>query len=43
MGLRRGERSVGIGEKPYFDPNSTSRLEALGEEIMEPGEGFTVF
>ncbi|KAH0538978.1 hypothetical protein FGG08_004493 [Glutinoglossum americanum] len=43
MGLRRGERSVGIGEKPYFDPNSTSRLEAFGEEVMEPGEGFTVF
>lgn len=42
-GLRTGQRCVGIGERPYFDPASKSRREAEGEEYMEPGEGFTVF
>ncbi|KAH8781800.1 hypothetical protein F5882DRAFT_500180 [Hyaloscypha sp. PMI_1271] len=28
-GKRQGNRVVSIGEKPYFDPNSTSRREAL--------------
>jgi alpha-ketoglutarate-dependent taurine dioxygenase len=27
---RKGDRVVSLGEKPYFDPNSTSRREALG-------------
>jgi hypothetical protein len=30
LGERFGHRVVGIGEKPYFDPNSRSREEALG-------------
>lgn len=42
-GLRTGQRCVGIGERPYFDPASTSKREAEGEEDLEPGEGFTVF
>jgi hypothetical protein len=42
-GLRTGQRCVGIGERPYFDPASKSKREAEGEEYMEPGEGFTVF
>ncbi|KAF9885429.1 hypothetical protein FE257_012951 [Aspergillus nanangensis] len=29
LGERFGHRAVGIGEKPYLDPNSTSRSEAL--------------
>jgi alpha-ketoglutarate-dependent taurine dioxygenase len=29
LGERTGNRSVGIAEKPYFDPNSKSRTEAL--------------
>lgn len=29
LGERFGNRAVGIGEAPYFDPNSTSRTEAL--------------
>ncbi|KAJ3295528.1 hypothetical protein HDU79_009041 [Rhizoclosmatium sp. JEL0117] len=28
--LRLGERATGLGERPYLDPNSTSRREALG-------------
>lgn len=43
MGLRTGQRCVGIGERPYFDPASKSKREAEGEEYLEPGEGFTVF
>jgi alpha-ketoglutarate-dependent taurine dioxygenase len=42
-GLRTGQRCVGIGERPYFDPASKSKREAEGEEYMEPGPGFTVF
>lgn len=30
LGERFGHRVVGIGEKPYLDPQSTSRSEALG-------------
>ncbi|KAL2259280.1 hypothetical protein VTK26DRAFT_7106 [Humicola hyalothermophila] len=30
-GERFGNRAVGLGEKPYFDPNSTSRRAALGK------------
>ncbi|KAK0708863.1 hypothetical protein B0T21DRAFT_387578 [Apiosordaria backusii] len=29
-GKRQGNRVVSLGEKPYFDPNSKSRREALG-------------
>ncbi|KAI1839840.1 hypothetical protein JX266_013956 [Neoarthrinium moseri] len=31
LGERTGNRAVGIGEAPYFDPNSKSRTEALAE------------
>ncbi|KAF3479442.1 alpha-ketoglutarate-dependent taurine dioxygenase [Arthroderma uncinatum] len=30
---RYGVRAVGVGEKPYFDANSKSRREALGEPV----------
>lgn len=30
LGDRFGNRAVGIGEAPYFDPNSKSRAEVLG-------------
>ena len=30
LGERSGNRAVGIGEVPYFDPQSQSRAEALG-------------
>ncbi|KAK4135055.1 TauD-domain-containing protein [Trichocladium antarcticum] len=32
LGERRGNRAVSLGEKPYFDPASTSRREALRAE-----------
>lgn len=32
LGSRTGQRAVSLGEKPYFDPNSKSRREALGLE-----------
>ncbi|KAF4314066.1 putative alpha-ketoglutarate-dependent taurine dioxygenase protein [Botryosphaeria dothidea] len=35
IGPRFGNRAVGIGEKPYFDPNSLSRKEALAKEEAE--------
>ncbi|KAI9933418.1 hypothetical protein AWENTII_002528 [Aspergillus wentii] len=31
LGPRAGQRAVSIGERPYFDPNSTGRREALGD------------
>jgi alpha-ketoglutarate-dependent taurine dioxygenase len=31
QGKRTGQRAVSLGEKPYFDPRSRSRREALGE------------
>ena len=34
LGDRFGHRAVGIGEAPYFDPNSQSRTEALGLDLM---------
>jgi hypothetical protein len=34
-GERFGYRVCGIGEKPYFDPNSKSMREALAEEAKE--------
>ena len=30
LGHRSGHRAVGVGERPYLDPQSTSRREALG-------------
>lgn len=30
LGDRFGNRVVGLGERPYFDPESISRREALG-------------
>lgn len=30
LGDRFGVRAVGVGETPYFDPNSKSRREELG-------------
>jgi alpha-ketoglutarate-dependent taurine dioxygenase len=30
LGTRLGQRAVSLGEKPYLDPNSKSRREALG-------------
>ncbi|KAL1953132.1 hypothetical protein VTO42DRAFT_3567 [Malbranchea cinnamomea] len=32
QGPRTGHRAVSIGERPYFDPNSLSRREALAQE-----------
>lgn len=29
LGPRTGQRAVSIGERPYLDPNSTGRREAL--------------
>lgn len=31
LGERSGNRAVGIGEIPYFDPESKSKAEALGK------------
>ena len=39
LGERSGNRAVGLGERPFFDPNSSSRreaLEAAGEVIGKP-------
>lgn len=35
LGERYGNRAVGIGEVPYFDPHSQSRAEALGQVESE--------
>lgn len=37
LGDRIGNRAVGIGEVPYFDPNSRSRTEVLaaGQALSE--------
>ncbi|KAF1810157.1 alpha-ketoglutarate-dependent taurine dioxygenase [Eremomyces bilateralis CBS 781.70] len=40
QGERFGNRAVGVGERPYFDPNSKSRREALREHA--PGEKIQV-
>jgi hypothetical protein len=32
LGERFGNRAVGIGERPYLDPNSMSKAEALAAE-----------
>ncbi|KAK8213424.1 hypothetical protein M8818_002724 [Zalaria obscura] len=37
-GDRFGNRAVGLGERPYFDPSSTSRREALGlQHVVQTG------
>ena len=33
--LRQGNRVVGLGELPYFDPKSKSRREVLGIQTAE--------
>ena len=33
--LRQGNRVVGLGERPYFDPKSKSRREVLGIQTAE--------
>lgn len=30
LGSRTGQRAVSLGERPYLDPNSKGRREALG-------------
>lgn len=35
QGERFGNRAVGIGERPYFDPKSTSRRVDLGIPYIE--------
>lgn len=35
LGDRVGDRVVGIGERPYFDPASKSRTDALAEAEAE--------
>lgn len=35
LGDRFGNRAVGIGERPYFDPKSTSRRVDLGIPYIE--------
>lgn len=34
LGERQGSRAVSLGERPYFDPESTSRREALRDEAL---------
>ncbi|KAL5366640.1 hypothetical protein BJX96DRAFT_180913 [Aspergillus floccosus] len=35
IGPRAGHRAVGLGEVPFYDPNSTGRREALEKEALE--------
>ena len=39
LGERSGNRTVGIGEPPYLDPNSLSRAEALQRGSADVAEG----
>jgi len=34
LGDRFGNRAVGLGERPYLDPQSTSRRLALGQRSL---------
>ncbi|EKG13544.1 Taurine catabolism dioxygenase TauD/TfdA [Macrophomina phaseolina MS6] len=34
LGPRSGQRAVSLGEKPFLDPQSTSRREALSKEVQ---------
>ena len=38
LGDRSGNRAVGCGERPYFDPNSMSRSEAMEASGKEYGK-----
>jgi alpha-ketoglutarate-dependent taurine dioxygenase len=40
LGDRFGNRAVGIGERPFFDPESVSRREWLEKEGAESGSPF---
>ncbi|KAK5685246.1 hypothetical protein LTS10_003323 [Elasticomyces elasticus] len=40
IGDRRGNRAVGVGERPFFDPKSLSRREALEAEGVVIGSPF---
>lgn len=44
LGDRSGNRAVGCGERPYFDPNSTSRRDALAAagEVESIGGWFNI-
>lgn len=33
LGERTGQRAVSLGEKPYYDPQSTGRREALAGDV----------
>jgi alpha-ketoglutarate-dependent taurine dioxygenase len=35
LGERKGSRAVSLGERPYFDPKSTGRREALAAEKLK--------
>jgi alpha-ketoglutarate-dependent taurine dioxygenase len=37
LGERLGHRAVSLGERPYFDPSSRSRREALRDEALQNG------
>jgi hypothetical protein len=39
LGERSGNRAVGIGEVPYFDPASVSKAAALGKEKVVKSNG----
>ena len=41
LGERSGARAVSLGERPYFDPSSTSRREALLAEALAAGANGT--
>jgi hypothetical protein len=34
LGERKGSRAVSLGERPYFDPASSSRREALKRVVV---------
>lgn len=42
LGERSGNRAVGVGERPFFDPESVSRREALEKEGAETGKYFAL-
>ncbi|ETS81735.1 hypothetical protein PFICI_06737 [Pestalotiopsis fici W106-1] len=37
LGSRSGQRAVSVGERPYFDPSSVGRQEALAQDIEKSG------
>jgi hypothetical protein len=41
-GERFGNRAVGLGERPYFDPNSLSRRDALSTKNELTPTDYTV-